>query len=915
MKHIGLRWLGWMLACVLLVSTVPAMTVVADTAAEFTYTVGEDQTATITRYTGTAEEVVVPSVIDGYPVKTIGYGALQHTRNLKSVTISEGIQIIERAAFNCSHMVDISIPDSVTYIGTSAFDGCRFLKSVAIPDNVTVISQRAFFDCHVLENVVFPANLETIESGAFSRCYALTELTLPDTLTTVGRGAFELCTGLTSAKISRGMTEVADSMFMNCYNLQNVQLHENILRIGNSAFWGCKKLSSVDIPDSVTQIGNSAFSGCAALKSVGIPDSVTQIGNSAFSDCDALTELTIPDGITTVPTGLVDSCDELQTVYFNPSVTEIGAAAFRDCRKLCNIPTLLEVTSIGKQAFRDCFALRSVWLSNKLKMIDEYNDCATFSSIVFVGTKADWDTITIKYGSSDFVYTTHYYVEHIVNDKDVVYGLCYDGTACVLDYTGSAEELTLPADIEGYSLTEVATQAFRDCKTLKSVVLPKGLLRISESAFNGCENLQQLSLPDGLKTIGVRAFYGNKSLKDVKIPHTVTKMETEAFGACSSLKNVRLSKNVKNLELGLFADCTALVSVEIPEGVTEIWQSTFSNCTSLKTVYIPISLKRVSTNAFINCSSIETVYYNGNEANWKSISIEAVDSKDWYFMSAPRKYYAVQKYGELLYRANGDQTFTVVDIVATAKSVTVPEKIGNRTLKDIKEDAFEGRSALEMIKFFGSEAEWNSLTKQQVTVPEGVNMLFDLRKYPSFSDVYKNGWFFDAVQYVSVKGFMTGYKDGTFGPANTLQRQDFVVTLARIAGVDLAAYQHAELTFEDVKMGEYYGPAVAWAVDNGIITGYNERKFGVGDTVNREQVATILYRFCGSPVVENVEETLEAFPDAYRISGYAKEAMAWAVQNGVISGLKSGKIAPKSGASRAQIATIIMRMDQQGMLK
>ena len=187
-------------------------------------------------------------------------------------------------------------------------------------------------------------------------------------------------------------------------------------------------------------------------------------------------------------------------------------------------------------------------------------------------------------------------------------------------------------------------------------------------------------------------------------------------------------------------------------------------------------------------------------------------------------------------------------------------------------------------------------------------------KNSRYPDVKKGQWYYDAVEYVSENGFMTGYKNGTFGPANTLQRQDFVVTLARIAGVDLTAYQTAALTFEDVKMGEYYGPAVAWAVENGIVTGYNERKFGVGDTVNREQVATILYRFLGSPAVENADETLAAYPDASHISPFAKDAMAWAVQNGVISGLKSGKIAPKSGASRAQIATILMRMDQGGLL-
>ena len=114
-------------------------------------------------------------------------------------------------------------------------------------------------------------------------------------------------------------------------------------------------------------------------------------------------------------------------------------------------------------------------------------------------------------------------------------------------------------------------------------------------------------------------------------------------------------------------------------------------------------------------------------------------------------------------------------------------------------------------------------------------------------------------------------------------------------------------------MNAYYGPSVAWAVTNNIIAGYQNGNFGVNDNITREQVATILYRYMGAIKVENVEETLSKFSDAKRISPFAKDAVAWAVQNNIISGMADGRVAPTEGASRAQIATIIMNMDKAGM--
>ncbi|MBQ5995240.1 MAG: S-layer homology domain-containing protein, partial [Clostridia bacterium] len=175
-----------------------------------------------------------------------------------------------------------------------------------------------------------------------------------------------------------------------------------------------------------------------------------------------------------------------------------------------------------------------------------------------------------------------------------------------------------------------------------------------------------------------------------------------------------------------------------------------------------------------------------------------------------------------------------------------------------------------------------------------------------FVDIPLSSWYYNCVKYNFTNGYMQGYSASKFGPTDTLKRQDFVVILSKIAGADLDKYAKMTPKLKDVKKGAYYAAAVNWAVDNNIIAGYANGNFGVNDNITREQVATILYRYMGSPETENIDTTLAKFKDVNRISSFAKTAVAWAVQNNVISGMADGRVAPTEGAARAQIASIIM---------
>lgn len=173
-----------------------------------------------------------------------------------------------------------------------------------------------------------------------------------------------------------------------------------------------------------------------------------------------------------------------------------------------------------------------------------------------------------------------------------------------------------------------------------------------------------------------------------------------------------------------------------------------------------------------------------------------------------------------------------------------------------------------------------------------------------FTDVNTSDWFYDAVQYAYEKGMMNGTSSTTFAPDNTTTRGMIVTILHRMEGTPDAA----GAAFIDVPADQWYTNAVAWANANGIVNGYGDGKFGPDDAITREQMVTILYRYSQYKGYDtSVSGSVSGFSDAVQISAYAIDAMNWTVGNGLVSGFGNGTLAPKGGATRAQVATILMR--------
>ena len=259
------------------------------TGATFTVTVAaatntfdfNETTGTITGYDGTDTVVVIPSKINGITVETIGHFAFQD-----------------------SAVTSVTIPASVTEIGSNAFAGCTNLTSVNYEgdwSNLTIQSGNPAVqdaaNAPLFDFEFTPDNTAVIVIN-YKYNGAAADVTIPSRyqgkpVTTIGHAAF-FNSAATSVTIPDSVTSISDSAFVNCPRLTNISIPNSVTYIGFSAFNSCTSLKSITLPSSLSTIQSYAFCNCGNLETIRIPVSVTSIGNNAFADCPSLMTVTYP---------------------------------------------------------------------------------------------------------------------------------------------------------------------------------------------------------------------------------------------------------------------------------------------------------------------------------------------------------------------------------------------------------------------------------------------------------------------------------------------------------------------------------------------------------------------------------------------------------------------------------------------
>ena len=522
----------------------------------------------------------------------------------------------------------IVIPNSVTSIGISAFDGCSGLTEVIwnarnvqdFQDN----SSRPFSGCDRLTDFVFGEEVEHIPAYLCRELTLLNTIVIPNSVTSIGTNAFSFCRGLTKVSIPNSVKTIGNWAFYRCTGLTTVTIGNSVTSIGNRAFYSCTSLTEVSIPNSVKTIEFRAFEGCTGLKTVTIGNSVTTIGESAFYSCTSLTEVSIPNSVTSIGSGAFEDCSGLKTVTIGNSVTTIGESAFYSCTSLTEVSIPNSVTSIGSGAFEDCSGLKTVTIGNSVTTIGDgtFNGCTSLKTVIWNARNVQ-DTFLSETWIPKPPFPDSDRLTEFVFGEEVEYipaYLCYQ--------LASLKKLVI-----GNSVTSIGNHAFFCCSGLTEVTIPNSVTSIGDYAFADCTGLTEITIPNAVTTIEGYAFTRCTGLKTVTIGNSVTTIEDGAFNGCTGLTEVSIPNSVTSIGDYAFADCTGLTEIAIPNAVTTIEGYAFTRCTGLKTVTIGNSVTTIEDGAFNGCTQMESVTIGekvesiGESAFAKCNSLTAVTSK------------------------------------------------------------------------------------------------------------------------------------------------------------------------------------------------------------------------------------------------------------------------------------------------
>ena len=579
-------------------------------------------------------------------------------------TVPASVTTIGEYAFAVSGLTNVTLPDGLQTIGTSAFNNCEALTSITLPNSLTTIGERAFQGCTALTSVTLPADakLTTIEQGAFYTCEMLTSITLPEGLQTIGGNVFNTCGKLPSITIPKSVTTIGDGAFAYCSALKDVTVFWNTpLTIPSGVFAGITPPTGVTL--HVPAGTGEACQGKDVWKEFTIVEQPWgDLSTGLHWAYDAATHtLTITNPNPGTPKSMPDFTFStkqpwkayrggIQKVTIGAGVNHVGAYAFTNCEKLTSVTLPAGLKEIEKNAFGGCEKLTSINLPEGLKTIGEgaFTACFALSDLTIPKS-----------------------VETIEE------GAFYQ---CV-----SLTHVTLPADAQ---LTTIGKNAFYGCEKLTSITIPKSVTTIGNFAFQQCAALKDvtvlwntpLTIPSGVfagitpptgVTLHVPAGTGEayqgkdvwkeftiveqpwgdlstglhwaydatthsltitnptpgtpKSMPDfadqdnqpwkayrggiqkVTIGAGVNHVGKYAFTNCAKLATVTLPEGLETIGNYAFGECAALASISIPNSVTAIADGAFTECTALKSVTLPNSLTTIGKYAFSDCSALTSI--------------------------------------------------------------------------------------------------------------------------------------------------------------------------------------------------------------------------------------------------------------------------------------------------------------------
>lgn len=597
-------------------------------------------------------------------IGTDNYASLPASVKIPETVTCDGItftvtKVADQAFANCTSLEEISIPGTVTEIGTTCtserylpFYKCTSLIKVKFEDGVQNISlgvffstsepnssycskglfaycplqevyigrnifyvnydsyfsfekypeyygYSAFYNQPMLAKVTFSSTVTEIPAYLFYRNVAMTLTDLPN-VKTIGKSAFEGCSKLTTLNFGQDLMTVDDRAFYNCTNVTKLTFPDAITTIGDEAFYNCSSITEVTVGSKLQSIGASAFQKCGSFTAILLPDNFTTMGASAFEGCKKLTVAKLGNSLRAVPARAFKNCIALSEMTVPATSVSMGDQAFYNDSVLAVITMNDGLKTIGNEVFWNNSGIRTFTIPGTVTSIgsNSFYGCTNTSVLRF---KDGEETLTI-----DSYYTRSKKIDDMTsrgsytnrcNDYfyDCPIKTLYLGRDLKYDYADNASVYDY---VDGYwKEMSRASAPFVNSTTLQKVTIGSKVTFLYNHLFHNCDKVTTIDIPASIANI-----YGN------------------AFDDCSSLTATTFHDATDHtLALGdyAFRNCAVLPEVTFPQQLLSVGNYTYAQCPLLKTLSFPAMLQSIGNYAFAECTGLTQLTFEDSSKSVK----------------------------------------------------------------------------------------------------------------------------------------------------------------------------------------------------------------------------------------------------------------------------------------------------------
>ncbi|MBQ4072554.1 MAG: leucine-rich repeat domain-containing protein [Clostridia bacterium] len=730
----------------------------------------------------------------------------------------------------------VVIPEGVTSIGESAFEGNLAIKNVIMPTSLGSIGNRAFWGCKGMETFTIPSSVNQIGDNAFWAT-SLKEIFIPKTLAKIGVGPFAKCESLTTINVDTDNPNYK-SIDGNLYTKngetlvqyaigkqeQTFVIPEHVTMLQAYAFRGHKKLREITLPKNLTKIGKNAFKECINLYIVhnhsphidvrsnvyangyvGKYAKENQIFNYAQIVSKPISDFEIKDGV------LVKYVGNKTTVIVPTDVTKIGDFAFVNNYEITEVLIPGGVTSIGEASFNDCTNLKKVTFPITLKEIghNAFMGCEVLDNVILPDSV---EKIGVMAFGSCYNLTNVLLPTELVEIPDYLFLECT-----------SLIGVTIPETVE-----RIGEGAFASCTNLTSITIPASVKEICDKAFRGCANLKtvyndsNLKIVKGANTYGyvaknadtiiekvkakpvitnapvledipvqkqitapdfeiengvIIAYKGNS--QEIIIPDGIVEIGANVFRKNNKIISISIPDSVKAIGPYAFNNCTSLERIDLGDGLRYIGDYAFSLCKKVEEITLPHSLTLIGEGAFQRCNTMSEVY------NRSAINVIEGSNENGYVASNADIVYKENQYlknivieGNVIVEYKDEREYERIALPANATAIGIEAFAGNTTIKELHTP-----DSLVEIGYRAFE-NCSKLTKVVLGSELERIAMHAFTKCTSLEDIVLPktlksiaSWSFDdctSLKEIVIPANVTAIEDGTFYGCTSLEKVTFL---------------------------------------------------------------------------------------------------------------------------------------------